>query len=204
MINYNLSRKQQKQVREFKKRAVKDLLYFIFCGMIFTGLVQGSTAAIKSTFKSATHEISSSAKKAFAESPRLTPVPVKQAENWNDFISSAMKIAPIYNYPVKVLLAQAALESNRGLSQYALQRNNYFGMNAVDWDPDQAYWYENQEQAMVDYIITVRSNFPEAWASRENPDRMIELLENNADGRMYATDPNYVYKVTHQAEWRNY
>lgn len=200
-----IKRRNRKQLREFRRKALKDLLYFLLCGLIFTGLVQGSSAAVNGIFHKAADTLADKpAAKVFAETPQLTPVPVKQAENWQDFINSAMKIAPIYNYPVKLLLAQAALESNRGLSNYAKQRNNYFGMNAVDWNPDAAYWYENQEQSIVDYLITIRANFPEAWQHRDNPELMLQLMQRNDSGTIYASDPAYVQKVMNQPEWRNY
>src|SRR5690606_2565772 len=111
--------------------------------------------------------------KAYAQSEEIiTPTPIKVAENWDEFIPSANKIAPIYNFPIKVLVSQAAIESNRGLSEYARVRNNYFGMCAYDWNPDEACWYENQEQGMIAYILNIREMFPEAWENRNDPELM--------------------------------
>lgn len=132
--------------------------------------------------------------------PVLSP---EQTSTWNDFIRAAHKLAPIYDYPVKVIIAQGALESGRGTSQYAIERFNYFGIGAFDSNPDSAYTYGNLDQGIIEYMRFVKTRFPEAYAARSNPDRMIELLKSNDAGRMYATDPNYVHKLESLPEWRN-
>jgi hypothetical protein len=131
--------------------------------------------------------------------PVLTP---EQTSNWYDFVRAAHKLAPIYDFPVKVILAQGALESARGTSKYATERFNYFGIGAFDSDPDQAYTYENMDQGIIEYMRFIKARFPEAYAARSNPDRMVELLKENGMGRQYATDPNYVQKLKALPEWR--
>lgn len=212
MTRYTISRKQQKQIKEFKAKATKDLVYFLFCGLIFTGLIKTVTPVVEAATVSITSFISSpftQTTKASAMSiPLLSsvePTPIPQAETWHDFIKSAEEIAPIYSYPVQLLLSQAAHESNRGLSHYAQERNNYFGMGCYDWNPDlHCIWYENEKQSIISYILNIRDTFPEAWASRENPEEMLRLLQSNNSGVQYASDPEYVSKVINTPEWRSY
>lgn len=210
MYTMTLTRKQQKQVREFKKRATKDLVYFVFCGLIFTGIVKTVTPVITSITSSAvtfaTAPLTQTTKaSAMVLAPSVEPEPLPQAETWEEFKKSAEEIAPIYNYPVQLLLSQAAHESNRGLSQYAKERNNYFGMGCYDWNPDlHCIWYENEKQSIISYILNIRDTFPEAWEQRDNPEEMLRLLQSNSSGSRYASDPEYVAKVLNTPEWRSY
>lgn len=128
--------------------------------------------------------------------PILTP---EEQSDWNAFIRAAHKLAPIYDYPVKVILAQAALESARGTSKYARERKNFFGFTCYDRDPDRyCSYFENQEQGILEYMRLIKNSYPEAYANRANPDRMIELIK--AGG--YATDPLYVQKIKALPEWK--
>ena len=131
----------------------------------------------------------------------LTP---EQDANWQSFKQAAIDLAPQYDYPVKVIIAQAALESRRGTSRFARERFNYFGIGAFDSDPDKARTYDNMEQGIVEYMKFVKERFPEAYEARSNPDRMIELLVDNKMGRKYATDPDYVAKLRNLPEWNEY
>ena len=131
----------------------------------------------------------------------LTP---EQAANWQSFKQAAIELAPQYDYPVKVIIAQAALESRRGTSRFARERFNYFGIGAFDSNPDRAYTYDNMEHGIIEYMRFVKERFPEAYAARSNPDRMIELLVDNKMGRKYATDPDYVAKLRDLPEWKEY
>jgi flagellum-specific peptidoglycan hydrolase FlgJ len=129
----------------------------------------------------------------------LTP---EQDADWQRFKQTARELAPQYDYPVKVIIAQAALESSRGTSRFARERFNYFGIGAFDSAPDRAYTYDNIEHGIIEYMRFVQERFPEAYAARSNPDRMIELLVENKMGRKYATDPDYVAKLRDLPEWK--
>lgn len=129
--------------------------------------------------------------------PVLTP---EQSADWQDFQNAARQLAPIYDFPVKVIIAQAALESGRGTSRFARERNNYFGIGAYDRDPNLAFTYSNLQQGIVEYMHLIKTRYPEAYAARSNPDRMIELIRANG----YATDEAYVQKIKSLPEWRNY
>lgn len=140
--------------------------------------------------------------KAFAETARpiLIPTPTS-TDSWNVFKEEAHSIAKIYGYPANLLIAQAALESAHGTSSFAINRYNYFGIGAYDAEPNLAFQYENPAQSIIDYIYVVKNNFPEAWENRSNPSLMLRLLENNSQGKQYASDPRYAYKVESTPEW---
>lgn len=120
---------------------------------------------------------------------------------WEEFEIAVEKVAPMYNYPAKVVLAQGALESARGRSKFAQERNNFLGIGAYDSDPQKAFSFENAEQCVVEYMRLVKKNFPEAWENRDNPEKLLHALKKNSKGNMYATDPHYVTKVTSMKEW---
>ncbi len=55
-----------------------------------------------------------------------------------------------YNINAYFMIAHAAIESGWGHSYYATARNNLFGFNAVDSDPNQASFYPTKE-ASIEY-----------------------------------------------------
>ena len=132
--------------------------------------------------------------------PTPTPVPT---EGWEEFVVAVDKVAPMYNFPKNVVLAQGALESGRGNSTFSKERNNYLGIGAYDNDPGQAFHFENEEQCVIEYMRLIKRNFPEAWANRDNPEALLHALKVNEKGMMYATDPNYETKVKSMREWSN-
>jgi flagellum-specific peptidoglycan hydrolase FlgJ len=129
--------------------------------------------------------------------PTLTP---KQLTKWEHFKKKAEELAPIYDYPAKVIISQAALESTRGTSKYAVERNNYFGFACYDADPDaNCAYFQNQEQGIIEYMRLIKNRYPKAYSSRKNPEKMIELIKEGG----YATDPNYVAKIKGLKEWKS-
>lgn len=150
--------------------------------------------------------------------PLISPIPVQASENevmptptptpempptkgWEGFERAVDRIAPLYNFPKNVVLAQAALESAHGNSNFSKDRNNYLGIGAYDSDPNQAFRFENSEQCVIEYMRIIKRNFPEAWAQRDNPEALLKALKVNSKGMMYATDPLYVQKVMSMREW---
>lgn len=139
--------------------------------------------------------------KVYAAVGEVSPDPsltLTEQTNWNSFVRAAYEVAPIYEYPVNVILAQAALESARGTSKFAKERFNYFGIGAFDHNPDMAFTYENQKQVIIEYMRLIKAHYPEAYAQRKNPDLMIEAIKEGG----YATDTNYVAKIKGMREWR--
>lgn len=121
------------------------------------------------------------------------------AEGWDGFVQAVNKVAPMYDFPPNVVLAQGALESARGKSTFAKERNNYLGIGAYDADPNQAFRFENSEQCVIQYMQIIKRNFPEAWANRDNPEELLKALKSGK--KVYATDPEYVNKVMSMKEW---
>lgn len=57
------------------------------------------------------------------------------------------------------LMGLACLESGYGRSGYATERNNLFGWNAVDSNPDKAGYFESKEQC-IDYVASkLKANY---------------------------------------------
>jgi len=123
-------------------------------------------------------------------------------QDWDDFVIAVHKVAPMYNFPENVVLAQGALESAHGNSHFAKTRNNFLGIGAFDSNPNDAYTFENPEQCVIEYMRTIKRNFPEAWAQRDNSEKLLSLIVSNSYGRKYATDPNYIAKVKSMKEWK--
>lgn len=125
----------------------------------------------------------------------------KYSENWQEFVAAAKRIAPIYDYPLKVLLAQAALESAHGTSRMATERNNFFGYNCNDGREEQdCTSFSTPEESIIEYMRLIKREprYAAAYDARKSPTEMIvHIKEAN-----YATDPNYISKVMATAEWR--
>jgi len=122
--------------------------------------------------------------------------------SWDSFKKVASEIAGQENYPVNVLLGQAALETARGTSTFAKQRNNYFGMKAYDSNPDNATKYNSPEQSIKDYINLIKNTprYAGAYQQYLKDKNSLKLLQGiRAAG--YATDPNYVKKVASMPEF---
>jgi flagellum-specific peptidoglycan hydrolase FlgJ len=193
------SKKKWRKIRTWT--AVLLMLALIAWWLIQSFHIDLRFHAYAPTIKKAEAAKSTTAKNMPIQLKYLNP---QQQVNWEIFVQNAKAIAPAFDFPVKVLLAQAALESGHGTSNIAVQKNNWFGMNAIDSDPNQAFAYPNSIQSMIDYMIRVRDNYTDAYAARNNPDRMIELLEENSQGLRYATDGSYVEKLRSLPEWRQY
>lgn len=59
--------------------------------------------------------------------------------------SLLLDIQNTYGINASLMLGIAINESNWGMSYYALDRNNLFGLNAVDYNPDNAYHFDDVE-----------------------------------------------------------
>lgn len=124
---------------------------------------------------------------------------------WNDFINIVKDEAVRRGYPVSVALGQAALESSRGQSNYARNRNNFYGYQAYDSNPDMAKAYKNPRESVADYISLIQTNpiYKNAWGQYQK-DRNETALVQNLHKAGYATDPNYAWKVTNTPEFKQY
>lgn len=129
------------------------------------------------------------------------PVTAADIDRWERLKHAIRNISQYYHINPKLGIAQAALESARGTSEYCIQRNNCFGIAAYTDNPDAAWYFNSIEEGVIEYYRLQRNNFPEAWAAKDDPAQMLQLLENNSDGLMYATDPDYVYLIESMPEW---
>lgn len=143
-----------------------------------------------------------------------TSTPQLTGQVWPDFQAVAAPIAKEYNFPLGVLLGQAALESARGQSAPG---NNYFGIkgsgnagtnnlatqeygtNGYYGENDNFAAYQTPQDSIKAYLNLVMSypGVPEAVATGD-PNRVLQAIE--AAG--YATDPTYVQQVESTPEFQ--
>jgi flagellum-specific peptidoglycan hydrolase FlgJ len=126
------------------------------------------------------------------EIPQTYELSANEVKSWEGFKKAAYEVASIHDYPVKVIIAQAALESARGTSKYAKERSNYFGMTCFDRDPEKyCSRYDNAKQSIISYMQLIKNKYPVAYSHRDDPVRMVKEIKKAG----YATDPHYVAKV---------
>lgn len=100
------------------------------------------------------------------------------------FIKASKKsgLDPLY------IFAHAVVESGWGTSHYAVNRANYFGINAVDHNPDKAYnMGKNMEDGIVNGAVWISDNFYKEGAYSLN------TMVNGS--KKYATDSRWVNKI---------
>jgi hypothetical protein len=71
------------------------------------------------------------------------------------FVATANK----YNIPSDFIAAHAAVESDWGRHEFALERNNLFGYNAVDSNPNQATSFGSIEEGLDAYGSLIRNYY---------------------------------------------
>lgn len=129
--------------------------------------------------------------------------PTSTGNSWDSFTQTATALAKEHNFPLSVLLGQAALESARGTSNFAKDRNNYFGYMAYDANPGMAKSYQNPSQSIMDYINLIE-NTPryagayQSYLKDKNPLTLLQGIKSAG----YATDPNYVTKIVSMPEFQ--
>lgn len=136
------------------------------------------------------------------EAARSAKPKITYSSKWEEFKAAARKVASIYAYPSKVIIAQGALESAKGTSFFCVQRNNCLGIGAFDNNPGNAHYFQSMEHSIVAYIDLIKRNFPEAWANRNNADLVVRYLKHNTRGVQYATDPSYEAKVMSMEDYK--
>ncbi|GAA0315607.1 S-layer homology domain-containing protein [Bacillus carboniphilus] len=100
-----------------------------------------------------------------------------------------------YRINALFILGMAAHESEWGTSKYAIERNNLFGINAVDSDPDRAKYFASVEECIETLAIHVLN------AKYVNPNVSFDhgaVAGNKSIGvnRRYASDPYWGLKVS--------
>ena len=76
-----------------------------------------------------------------------------------DFWQALVDAENAYDLNALFILAHADVESAHGTSNYATTRNNLFGFNAVDSDPDLASAYSSQSVSVHDYADFLSKNY---------------------------------------------
>lgn len=119
-----------------------------------------------------------------------------QAEFVDKYHTIAIQLSSEYGIPWEAVVAQGILESASGTSKFARERNNFFGINAVDSDPNRATSYSTPQEGWQGYYEFIKSNSRYAAAGafnyKNDPYGYIQAIKNAG----YATDPNYVTKVS--------
>ena len=100
-----------------------------------------------------------------------------------------------YGIPWEAVMAQGILESASGTSRFATGRNNFFGIGAVDSNPDNAHYFSSASEGWRGYFDFIKDNSRYAKNGAFNhagdPIGYIEAIKSAG----YATDPNYVSKL---------
>ena len=129
-----------------------------------------------------------------------TPTPTPDVKQWDNFKEYVAKTAAGLGYNPGAVVGQKALESARGQSEFAKERNNYGGIGAYDSNPNEAFSFQSPEDYTDYYFKMIQKRFPKAYENRGNPTKYIQELKK----ANYATDPEYVWKVTNTPEYREY
>lgn len=92
-----------------------------------------------------------------------------QADFWQALVDAENQ----YDLNALFILAHADIESAHGTSDYATTRNNLFGFNAVDSDPDLASSYASQAVSVHDYADFLATHYlkegEEYWGGAATP-----------------------------------
>lgn len=103
-----------------------------------------------------------------------------------------------YGIPWEAVMAQGILESAAGTSNFAVQRNNFFGIGAFDSNPGAAFTYDTPEEGWEGYYKNIQktATYREhgVFSGETVTDPYAYVIAVKEAG--YATDPNYVAKLS--------
>lgn len=129
-----------------------------------------------------------------------TPTPTPDLREWDNFKGYIAREAQRKGYHPGIIVAQKALESARGQSAFARNRNNYGGIGAYDSNPNNAFSYESPEAYLNAYFKLIENRYPKAYEVRNNPKAYARELKRGG----YASDPEYVNKLLGMPEFREF
>lgn len=119
-----------------------------------------------------------------------------QAAFVDKFQSIATQLGTKYGIPWETVMAQGIVESASGTSNFARQRNNFFGIGAFDSNPNAAKSYSSPAEGWRGYFENIKNtsvyrahgafNFP------NDPYNYLKAIK--AAG--YATDEHYIEKIS--------
>ena len=118
----------------------------------------------------------------------------------------AVKLQKEHNIPASIILAQGLLESGAGLSEFASQSNNHFGIKCNnDWVGNRIYHDDDQKGECFRKYNQVLDSYEDHALFLKNRPRYAFLFNLNpadyegwAHGLKkagYATDPTYAFKL---------
>ncbi len=103
-----------------------------------------------------------------------------------------------YGIPWETVMAQGIQESGAGTSNFAKNRNNFFGLGAYDSNPNNAYSYATPEEGWEGYyqliqrVSVYRQHGVFAGDTVTDPYAYLRAIKEAG----YASDPNYVSSVS--------
>jgi LysM repeat protein len=110
-----------------------------------------------------------------------------------------------HGIPASIILSQGLLESGAGLSDFAKESNNHFGIKCNDWAGDKIYHdddlkgecfrkYEKVLDSYEDHVVFLKSRPRYSFLFDLNPTD-YEGWAHGLKKAGYATDPTYAYKL---------
>ena len=119
-----------------------------------------------------------------------------QASFVDQYHDIAEKLSIEFGIPWETVVAQGILESAAGTSNFAVNRNNFFGIGAFDSNPDAAKSYPTPTAGWRGYYENIQKTATyrnhNAFSHPDDPYKYLEAIK--AAG--YATDPNYIAKIS--------
>ena len=94
-----------------------------------------------------------------------------------------------YGVNAGYLVAHAMLESTWGTSYLARTKNNIYGQNAVDWNPNAAYGYKSLKESIMYQGYAVRKYWLEPTGNRYNGPTLVGM------NKTYASDKQWANKI---------
>ncbi len=123
----------------------------------------------------------------------LSPTQAGFVDQYHDI---AAQLSVEYGIPWEAVIAQGILESTAGTSNFAVNRNNFFGIGAFDSNPNNAYTYATPEEGWRGYFENIRktSTYRNHGVFQgdtiTDPYAYIVAIKNAG----YATDADYISK----------
>ena len=115
------------------------------------------------------------------------------AQEGHSFVDAQNK----YGVNALMVYAMAIQESGYGTSTYAMQRNNLFGWNAVDSDPDKASYFSSINQAVAEHMHTNLNGYLDVDDGRHFG--MAVGNKGNGFNVCYASDAYWGINIAHYA-----
>jgi LysM repeat protein len=117
----------------------------------------------------------------------------------------AVKQQEEFKIPASITLAQGLLESSAGVSSFARESNNHFGIKCNDWAGEKIYHDDDQKGECFRKYSQVVESYEDHSLFLKNRKRyafLFDLAPTDYEGWAfglkkagYATDPTYAYKL---------